>query len=103
MGYILSTSEGELGFPGFESFHLAVADGFAAGGVSLVLSWPGSEYVWPEDIIHYSIDSIVSKILELSQSPEEHKSNSRTGLKFIKKNYNYDSFVQSVVQTYLEI
>ncbi|MBI6918975.1 glycosyltransferase [Pseudomonas monteilii] len=103
VGYILSTSEGELGFPGFESFHLAVADGFAAGGVSLVLSWPGSEYVWPQDIIHYSIDSIVSKILKLSQSPDEHKSNSRAGLKFIEKNYDYDSFVQSVVQTYLEI
>jgi len=32
VGFVLSTSESELGFPGPESFHLAVADGFAAGG-----------------------------------------------------------------------
>ncbi|WP_281211677.1 glycosyltransferase [Pseudomonas fulva] len=103
VGYVLSTSDNDLGFPGPESFHLAIADGFAAGGVSLILSWPGAEYVWPQEIIHDSINSIVSKILYLSKCPDEHQMSSRIGLEFIKENYNYESFVQAVVNTYLEI
>lgn len=29
VGYVLSVSETDFGFPGPESFHLAIADGFA--------------------------------------------------------------------------
>lgn len=103
VGYILSTSEPDLGFPGFESFHLAVADGFAAGGVSLVLAWPGAEYVWPQEIIYQSTDMIVAKILDFSKNPQAHKSCSQQGLEFIKKNYSFEAFIESVKQTYLEI
>src|SRR5690606_445291 len=38
IGFVLSTSiSGD--FPGFESFHLAVLDGFAGGGQGVVLRW----------------------------------------------------------------
>lgn len=102
VGYVLSTSDNELGFPGPESFHLAVADGFAGGGVSLVLEWPGAEYIWPQDTIFENTDLIISEILKLSKSPEAHKAKSRSGLDFIEKNYSVENFVRAVNQIYME-
>lgn len=102
IGYVLSTSDADLGLPGPESFHLAVADGFAGGGISLVLSWPGAEYIWPKEIVFETNDDIVSKILEISKSPEMHKAISRSGLDFIESNYSIAHFTQAVKQVYLE-
>lgn len=103
VGYVLSTSDPDLGFPGPESFHLAVADGFAGGGVSLVLAWPGAEYIWPKEIIFNNIGQMVSEILALSNSPETHRARSRSGLDFIEKNYSVEKFVHAVNQIFLEI
>ncbi|PZW44983.1 MULTISPECIES: glycosyltransferase [unclassified Pseudomonas] len=103
IGYTLSTSDPDLGFPGPESFHLAVADGFAGGGVSLVLAWPGAEYIWPKETIFSNTDLIISEILALSKSPEAHRAKSRSGLDFIEQNYSVGKFVTSVNQVFLEI
>ena len=63
VGYVLSLSENSPGFPGPESFHLAIADGFAAGIRSLVLNWAGAEYIYDAEHIFSSVEAIKTEIL----------------------------------------
>lgn len=65
IGYVLSLSEDTPGFPGPESFHLAVADGFAAGAESLILRWAGCEYVYDQKCIFNSLDEIKERVLNV--------------------------------------
>lgn len=102
VGYILSTSDADQSFPGPESFHLAIGDGFAAGGVSLVLSWPGAEYLWDQSAIFTDINLIAERVIELSSAPETFKAASQAGLKFIQDNYSITEFSTSVKELFLE-
>ena len=103
VGYVLSVSESDFGFPGPESFHLAMADGFAGGAVSIMQSWPGAEYIWPKKSIYKEASEIVEKIINLSKSPETMKSESEDGRNLVLANYNIDIFSQSVKDLFLEI
>ena len=58
IGYVLSLSHDERGFPGPESFHLAITDGIAAGADSLVKYWSGAEYIHEKKRIFNSIENI---------------------------------------------
>ena len=44
IGIVLSVSD-------FESFHLTLADGAAAGAVPVSLAWPGSDQVYPDLLV----------------------------------------------------
>lgn len=103
VGYVLSVSETDFGFPGPESFHLAIADGFAGGAVSIIRYWPGAEYIWPKKSICKEVSEIVDKILDLSKSPESIKSESEDGRALVQASYNIDIFSQSVKDLFLEI
>lgn len=102
VGYVLSVSESEFDFPGFESFHLAVADGFAAGGVSLIRRWPGAEYIWPQRFFVDDENDAAQKILQLSADESVFRSAAAEGRAFIKKLYSIENFVKAVADVYRE-
>jgi glycosyltransferase involved in cell wall biosynthesis len=88
VGFVLSVSESMPGFPGFESFHVSVLDGFAAGAVSLILHWGGAEYIYPADYICGSVDEIVERIRAYSADPERHRADAETGRQFVAAHYD---------------
>ncbi|EPF69978.1 glycosyltransferase [Acinetobacter rudis] len=97
IGYILSLSESNnYDFPGFESFHLAVADGFAGGGISLINRWPGCEYIFPNYMIKDSLDEIVDSIVSLMNDKNKFIEISKKGREYINLNYSVDSFVSKI-------
>lgn len=96
VGYVLSLSESVIELPGFESFHLAIADGFASGGVGLIKKWAGCEYVYQSHIIKNDVDQLVSSIASLSLNESEYKKLSLLGLEFIRNEYSLQEFASSV-------
>lgn len=92
-GVILSQSDPDHGFPGPESFHLAVADGFAGGGISLVQYWQGAEFIWPEHFILPDEAALVERILAYRDDPDAFERDSATGASFIAAQYDADRFV----------
>jgi glycosyltransferase involved in cell wall biosynthesis len=103
VGYVLSVSESEFDFPGPESFHLAVADGFAAKGVSLVRRWPGAEYLWPEQFLVDSEKDMVERIHGFSNDASAFRSAAAEGRAAIKLCYPLQKFVESVVDLHREL
>lgn len=57
IGVILSTSD-------LEGSHVALAEGIASGALPVVRDWPGARTLWPSEIIHPTIDSAVSWVLQ---------------------------------------
>lgn len=102
VGYVLSLSDSEFGFPGPESFHLAVADSFAAKGISLVRRWPGAEYLWPVQFLVDSEEKAVENILQYSQSYEAFQISTEEGRLNINSCYPLEKFTQSIVDLYRE-
>lgn len=102
VGYILSVSDSDFGFPGFESFHLAVADGFASKGVSLVRRWPGAEYLWPEESLVDSEEDAVERILHFSSNPVDFQAAASKGRDEMERRYPLESFESSIVELYRE-
>jgi glycosyltransferase involved in cell wall biosynthesis len=96
VGFVLSTSARDVSMPGFESFHLAVADGFAAGACSLILDWAGAEYIWPEQYIFSSTDLISEKILKLSNDEILYDDYAQSGADFLRCNYSVSNFINSI-------
>lgn len=96
IGYILSVSKQVRELPGFEAFHVAVGDGFAAGSISLILHYLGSEYVWPSENIFYSIENIVEKIIFYTNNIDEYKRNAENGRLFLQKRYSENRFATIV-------
>lgn len=88
IGFVLSTSEkDEL----FESFHLAPADGFAGGGVGLMLPWNGVEYIYPAEFLCADIDTMVARIRSLNTLDALAESSTR-GREFIDERYSVAVF-----------
>jgi glycosyltransferase involved in cell wall biosynthesis len=103
VGYVLSVSDSEFGFPGPESFHLAVADGFAVQGLSFVRRWPGAEYLWPQQFLVDSDKDTVERILRYSADPEAFQAAAIEGRSAIQLRYPVEKFTQAVIELYLEV
>ncbi|MBC7153716.1 MAG: glycosyltransferase [Rhodobacteraceae bacterium] len=93
VGIVLSVSQSQRQFPGFESFHLAVADGFAANAVSLVQYWEGAEYLWPERFILPDEASVIERILSYRDDPTAFEADAQTGRAFVAGRYGVDQFI----------
>ncbi len=99
IGFVLSTSVSS-GFPGFESFHLAVLDGFAGGGQGVVLRWDGCEYIYPSSMIFETEEEVVEYISDMTIGKfYEH---SEIGRALISSRYSQDHFISSVVSIFKE-
>jgi poly(ribitol-phosphate) beta-N-acetylglucosaminyltransferase len=94
VGYVLSLSENTQGYPGPESFHLAIADGFAAGTLSLIVDWDGCEYIYPSTFIKESTSSIVKAIVETPPSSDQYASQSELGKQLLLNKYSVEQFIQ---------
>lgn len=103
IGYVLSVSDPDLDFPGPESFHLAIADGFAGGAISMIKHWPGCEYVWPGKYIFSNEDEIVNEIVRLKSNGEALREDCKRGKDFILENYDISDFVRKSKDLFLEI
>lgn len=86
MGWVLSTSEDE-------SFHLAPAEGFAAGGQGLVLDWPGAEYVYPPRFVFRAVDEMVSYV-EKNLDADVYVEGVAEGRAFVKEKYDLERFAE---------
>ncbi len=103
VGYVLSVSDSDFGFPGPESFHLAVADGFAAQGVSLVRNWPGAEYLWPQQFLVDSEKDVVERIQRYAANHEAFQVAAAQGRADMQMWYPLENFKQSVIDLYREM
>lgn len=61
IGIVLSVSD-------FESFHLTLADGAAAGAVPVSLAWPGSDQIYPTSWLAASVPDMVQRITRANDS-----------------------------------
>lgn len=95
IGFVLSVSESMLELPGFESFHLAVADGFASGGVSLIRRWAGCEYIFPSYMIKENTKGIIEEILLRGSRDDLLQEFSDYGKKFIYQKYSSSIFLDN--------
>lgn len=94
-GYILSLSKNdEL----FESFHLAPAEGFVAGGIGLFLPWRGVEYIYPKEYILNDVNSITSYILDCNADYNKFKENAKIGYRYVKENYSIERFCAYILR-----
>ena len=74
IGFVLSMSEAVRDLPGFESFHIAIIDAYAAGAIGLVRYWTGCEYVYPRDIIYPDESSLLQKIVNFDHNTVDKSS-----------------------------
>lgn len=95
IGIVLSVSHSQREFPCSESFHLAVADGFAAGSVGLICYWEGAEFIWPERFILASDDDIIQRILEYRRDVSLYREDAEAGRDFVANTYGVKSFIES--------
>ena len=98
VGFVLSLSESVQELPGFESFHLAVVDGFAGGGVSLIKKWAGVEYIFPKLIIKNDTEELINYICFLSKNENIFKDLSRAGIDFLKDKFSINMFSEKIKQ-----
>jgi len=103
VGFVLSTSDSSHGFPGSESFHLAVADAFAGGAIGLIQHWLGAEYIWPEEFILPTEEAVAERILNFRNKPEAFQQASRRGRQFIEERYGTKKFAVSVKELFSEL
>ena len=103
VGFVLSVSDSESGFPGPESFHLAVGDAFAAGSIGLIQKWLGSEYIWPSDFIFESEIEIVQEIMRLRHDKACFNVLYERGRAFLEERYNVHNFTTAVKELFLEL
>ncbi|MBQ8017156.1 MAG: glycosyltransferase [Methanobrevibacter sp.] len=80
IGYVLSLSD-------IEGSHLSPTEAFADSTISLLINWPGVEYVYPKEVIFKDIDDIVNYILDTYLDDDKY-SNRVSKL----KNYCIDEF-----------
>lgn len=103
VGYVISVSDPDQGFPGPESFHLAIADGFCSGAASLVVHWPGAELVWPHECVVNNVSELVNCILRASCDRKYFNSLSEEGGSFVRSEYNVMNFSNAVKDVFLEL
>lgn len=103
VGYVLSMSDSDFGLPGFESFHLAVADSFASCGLSMVRNWPGAEYLWNKKYIFNNDDSICDCILNYSSNKSLFQSDASQARREVQSLYSHENFIESIVGVYREM
>ncbi|MEO3942033.1 glycosyltransferase [Paenarthrobacter nicotinovorans] len=92
-GFVLSLSD-------LESFHVAPAEGFAAGNQGVFLPWHGVDYIYPSDYIFEDIFGIRDYILK-NQDLVDFNRTAELGQSFVRDRYSLETFV-SLVQEALE-
>jgi len=83
--FVLSVSEKEKIF---ESFHIAPAEGFVSGCISLFTDWYGVDEIYPNEYIFKNIDEIAKYIIDFYQNKKNKKELNKNGYNHIINNYD---------------
>ena len=86
-GWVLSMSD-------FESFHVAPAEGFAAGNAALFLPWRGVEYIYPSNYVVPSIQAMRDLILG-HQTLDDFQEFAEEGARHVQQRYSLEAFVDA--------
>ena len=92
VGFILSTSHNEE-IP--ESFHIAPADGFAAGNQGLLLNWNGVEYIYPEKYIFSTINEMAEHI-DKQKNLAEFDDFNKEGAELVATRYSLENVIGQI-------
>lgn len=86
VGVVLSMSD-------FESFHVAPAEAFAAGGVALMRQWPGVEFIYPAKYIMADEREFVDFVLSLRDAGAISEGGA-LGREFVREQYSAEAFIR---------
>ncbi|MDP5131425.1 MAG: glycosyltransferase [Paraglaciecola sp.] len=103
IGFVLSVSEAVRDLPGFESFHLAVTDAYAAGAVGLIRYWTGCEYVYPQNLIHQDNNKLISQIVAINHEPIISDGLKSDLITKLERDYCLNQFIADVLKIYREV
>lgn len=103
IGFVLSLSEAVRDLPGFESFHLAVMDAYAAGAVGLIRYWTGCEYVYPSNLVSQDNEKLVSEILKINGNQKVSDLLKVSLFTKLQTDYSLQKFIADVSLIYKEI
>lgn len=92
IGYVLSLSD-------LEGSHLSITEAFADSTISLLINWPGVEYVYPKDIIMDS-DGIVEYILDTYSDSDKYAEMSLKLKKYCVDEFSEDYFVNGLKEIF---
>ncbi len=93
IGYVLSLSD-------LEGSHLSPTEAFADSTISLLIDWPGVEYVYPKELIFRNMDDIVRYILD-SYSDEKKYENTASRLKnYCVSEFGEEYFVDGIMKIF---
>ena len=90
-GFILSLSDAE-------GSHVAAAEGFASGNITLLRPWAGAEYMYPNEYIFDSLIEMRDYVLEC-QDFGTYESRRRVGDEYVQTRYSMERFKQLYVAT----
>ena len=85
-GFILSLSD-------LEGSHQAVAEGYAAGSISLILPWVGAKYLYPERFIMPDIFEMRDYILQC-RDYNQYSERARGARDFVRERFSIGSFLR---------
>lgn len=89
-GFVLSMSDAE-------GSHQAAAEGFATSNITLLRPWEGAEFMYPNQYIFDSLESMRDYVLE-SRDYEKFKANAQAGARFVRDNYSMERFIELFVR-----
>lgn len=81
IGVVLSVSD-------FESFHLTLADGAAAGAFPVSLAWPGADHIYPISWLAEDVRGITRKIEAVNASPAGWRTGAAEARAFVLNNFD---------------
>ena len=94
IGIVLSVSD-------FESFHLTLADGAAAGAMPVSLAWPGSDQIYPTSWLAASVPDMVQKIASANSSSESWRQAALLATSFVEERFNKPDVLASLCEQIL--
>ncbi|WP_404320341.1 glycosyltransferase [Arthrobacter luteolus] len=89
IGTVLSVSD-------FESFHLTLADGAAAGCVPATLAWAGADQIYPADWISASIAELSESILRRTADEDVWRAERRRAARYAENNFDEKTILPEI-------
>ena len=93
IGYVLSLSD-------IEGSHLSPSEAFAASTISLLLKWPGVEYVYPKNLLFDNIRDITDFILNTYDDENKYQEISKPLVSYCEDEFSPEYFVDELIKIF---
>ncbi|MBB3229779.1 glycosyltransferase [Halomonas stenophila] len=91
--YVLSVSD-------HESFHLAVAEGAAAGASPVILPWEGADEIYPSQWVNSNVAAASNSLsLHANEPVSRLETRKRSDALFVEQNFKRDFVVNQIIRT----